>query len=55
LISDRLNIKNIVSFLAIVIFLGCQGSPYQYFDGTFEDAKAAAGSKLIFLKFYTNT
>jgi hypothetical protein len=53
--SDRTNIKNIVSFLTTIIFLGCQGSPYQYFDGTFEEAKAAAGSKLIFLKFYTNT
>ena len=35
--------------------MGCQGSRYQWFDGTFEEAKAAADSKLIFLKFYTNT
>ncbi|SVB60263.1 uncharacterized protein METZ01_LOCUS213117 [marine metagenome] len=47
--------KNIVLYLATLVLLGCQGSPYQYFHGTFEDAKAAAGSKLIFLKFYTNT
>ena len=47
--------KHITTYLAAMVFLGCQGSPYQYYNGTFEEAKAAAGSKLIFLKFYTNT
>jgi hypothetical protein len=55
LISGKRDIKNIVICLVAVVFLGCQGSPYQYFHGTFADAKAVAGSKLIFLKFYTNT
>ena len=47
--------KRIITYLAVFVFLGCQGTWYQWFDGTFEEAKAATGSKLIFLKFYTNT
>ena len=47
--------KHILYCMAALLLLGCQGSRYQWFDGTFEEAKAAAGSKLIFLKFYTNT
>ena len=47
--------KHVLTFLAALIFVGCQGSRYQWFDGTFEEAKSAAGEKLILLKFYTNT
>jgi len=47
--------KSILTFLTVLIFAGCQGSRYQWFDGTFEEAKSAAGAKLILLKFYTNT
>ena len=47
--------KHMQTFLLIVMFLGCQGSRYQWFDGTLEEAKSIAGSKLILLDFYTNT
>ena len=47
--------KRIITCLATLLFLSCQGSRYQWFDGTFEEARTAAGSKLIFIKFYTNT
>jgi len=55
LIFNNLITKRAFTFLAALIFLGCQGSQYPYFEGTFEKAKSVAGSKLIFLKFYTNT
>ncbi len=47
--------KRALYCLVALLFLGCHGSRYQWFDGTFEEARAAAGSKLILLKFYTNT
>ena len=47
--------KYISSIFLSLFLLGCHGTSYNYFDGTFEEAKAAAGSKLIFIKFYTNT
>ena len=47
--------KRLITCLATLLFLSCQGSSYQWFDGTFEEARAVAGSKLIFLKFYTKT
>ena len=47
--------KSIIICIISIVFIGCSGSSYQYFDGTFEEAKAAAGSKLILLKFYTST
>ena len=47
--------KRMIACLVVLIFLGCQGSRYQWFEGTFAEARVAAGSKLIFLKFYTNT
>ena len=36
-----------------IFFLNCHGTSYEYFDGAFDQAKAIAGSKLIFIKFYT--
>ena len=51
----KLFMKHVLTFLAALIFVGCQGSRYQWFDGTFEEAKSVAGEKLILLKFYTNT
>ena len=47
--------KRMIACLATLVFLGCQGSRYEWFEGTLEEAKADAGSKLILLKFYTNT
>ena len=47
--------KNILILFTAIFILNCQGSPYQYFQGTFEEAKLIADSKLIFIKFYTNT
>ena len=47
--------QRMVAYLAILVFLGCQGSRYEWFEGTLEEAKADAGEKLILLKFYTNT
>ena len=47
--------KRMITCLAILVFIGCQRSQYQWFDGTLEEAKAAAGSKLILLDFYTYT
>jgi len=55
LILNNPPIKHIATYLAVLVFLGCQGSRYQWFEGTFEEARAAAGSKLILIKFYTNT
>jgi hypothetical protein len=47
--------KYVIASLAALIILNCQGSRYQWFDGTLEEAKLVAGSKLILLDFYTNT
>ena len=47
--------KRMITCLVALVFLGCQGSRYQWFDGTLEEAKSAAGSKLILLDFYTYT
>ena len=47
--------KYLFSTILTIFFINCHGTNYQNLDGTFDDAKAAAGSKLIFLKFYTNT
>ena len=47
--------KYLFSTILTIFFINCYGTSYQYFDGTFDEAKVAAGSKLIFLKFYTNT
>jgi len=47
--------KRVITYITVLIFIGCQGSRYQWFDGTFEEAKSIADSKLIMLKFYTNT
>tara|TARA_Y100001968_G_scaffold227848_1_gene210621 strand:+ start:553 stop:699 length:147 start_codon:yes stop_codon:yes gene_type:complete len=47
--------KKILLFFIISILTNCTGSNYNYFNGTFEEAKKIAGSKLIFIKFYTNT
>ena len=47
--------KKIITYFIAMLFIGCQGTAYQYFQGTFEEAKSAAASKLIFIKFYTNT
>jgi len=47
--------KYLFSIILTIFFINCYGTSYKYFDGTFDEAKAAAGSKLIFLKFYTNT
>jgi len=41
--------------LPILIFLGCQNSNYNWFNGNYKDAKSIAGSKLILLDFYTYT
>tara|TARA_B100000315_G_C14399488_1_gene505787 strand:- start:523 stop:687 length:165 start_codon:yes stop_codon:yes gene_type:complete len=54
LILNKPFVKRVLSCLAVLIFLGC-GSRYQWFDGTFEEAKLVAGSKIILLKFYTYT
>ena len=35
--------------------LGCQNSSYNWFSGSFEEAKSQAGDKLILLDFYTDT
>ena len=35
--------------------MGCGGSSYEWYPGTFEEALATAESKLIMMKFYTNT
>ena len=40
--------------IASLFLLGCQSSGYKWFSGSFEEAKIAAGSKLILLDFYTN-
>ncbi|MBC8255887.1 MAG: hypothetical protein H8E85_01090 [Candidatus Marinimicrobia bacterium] len=42
-------------FGALLIFLGCQNSNYNWYSGNFEDAKSVAGTKLIMLDFYTDT
>tara|TARA_B100001964_G_C13871149_1_gene438736 strand:- start:121 stop:288 length:168 start_codon:yes stop_codon:yes gene_type:complete len=55
LILNNPFIKRMITCLAALIFLSCQGSRYQWFDGTLEEARAAAGSKLILLDFYTYT
>jgi len=55
LISNNSFIKQIIACLIALIFIGCQGSAYQWFDGTFEEAKSVAESKLILLDFYTYT
>tara|TARA_B100000945_G_scaffold303373_1_gene287836 strand:- start:282 stop:428 length:147 start_codon:yes stop_codon:yes gene_type:complete len=47
--------KSLYTYFIVLLFFGCSGEKYQYFDGTFEEAKAIADSKLILLKFYTNT
>jgi len=47
--------KKKLTIISALILFACSGSSYEYFDGTFEEAKAIAGSKLIFVKFYTNT
>jgi len=55
LISNNVFIKQIIISLISLVFIGCQGSAYQWFDGTFEEAKSVADSKLILLDFYTYT
>jgi len=55
LIFNNFHLKRALTLLAILVFWGCQGSHYQWYSGTFEEAKASAGSKLILLKFYTDT
>ncbi|SVC28369.1 uncharacterized protein METZ01_LOCUS281223 [marine metagenome] len=47
--------KYFISTIISIFFINCNGTSYQYFDGTFDQAKAVAGSKLILIKFYTNT
>ena len=47
--------KLIITYLMALLTMSCHGTSYKYFEGTFEEAKSVAGSKLIFLKFYTNT
>jgi hypothetical protein len=47
--------QRILTCLIALILLGCNGTRYQWFDGTLEEAKALAGSKLILLDFYTYT
>ena len=47
--------RRIIIFLVVLFFFSCQGNPYEWFDGTVEEAQDVAGSKLILIKFYTNT
>ena len=41
--------------IGLVITFACQGTSYNWYSGTLEDAMTIAGSKLIMLKFYTYT
>jgi hypothetical protein len=47
--------KQIIASLALLVIISCQGAKYQWYSGTFEEAKAIADSKVIMIKFYTNT
>jgi len=47
--------QNRYYILFLFILLGCQNAKYNWFNGDFEAAKSAAGSKLILLDFYTET
>ena len=51
----QFNMNKILIYIATLVLMGCHGKSYQYFNGTFEEAKTTARSKLIFIKFYTNT
>ncbi len=42
-------------FIVVLILAGCQNSGYQWYSGSFEEAKFVAGSKLILLDFYTDS
>ena len=46
--------KTIIFLIGLLVF-SCQGTPYEWYGGTLEEAKEIAGSKLILIKFYTNT
>ena len=46
--------KKILTYIATIVLMGCHGKSYQYFNGTFEEAKTTARSKLIFIKFLIN-
>ena len=47
--------KRTVAYLCVLLALSCQYTPYEWYNGTLEEAKEIAGSKLILIKFYTNT
>ena len=47
--------KKIIFSITFIFFIACQGTKYEWFLGSLDEAKAIAGSKLIMLKFYTNT
>ena len=47
--------KKCLIIIGLVINFACQGTSYNWYSGTLEDAISIAGSKLIMLKFYTYT
>ena len=47
--------KKILIVIFFLFYFACQGSKYEWYNGSLEQAKEIAGSKLIMLKFYTNT
>ena len=47
--------KKMLLLISLTFFFACQGSKYEWYNGSLEQAKEIAGSKLIMLKFYTNT
>ncbi len=47
--------KKVLIMIGLVINFACQGTSYNWYSGTLEDAMSVAGSKLIMLKFYTYT
>ena len=47
--------KRFISYVSILLLFSCYGSSYKYYSGSFEEALKEAGSKLVLLKFYTNT
>lgn len=42
-------------FGILLIIIGCQSSGYNWYSGSFEEAKNDAKTKLILLDFYTDT
>ena len=48
--------KSFIKLILVLALIGCSGkSPYPWFKGSLAEAQEIAGSKLIFVDFYTDS